>query len=129
MSTVEKATSLELASQILRTDIELPGALRYLTRQVRDIHAALRAIKGLYPTWFSHDPTVAGFAVSLGSSTVLIALRAVVSRYLPDLPTPFGFNPSRSSVRHPCEPFQQRPGRDPPQATLEDSTTQQSCCD
>ena len=43
--TVEEARSLASASESLRTDIELPGALRYLRRVVTAVHAALLTLR------------------------------------------------------------------------------------
>jgi hypothetical protein len=59
---VESAFSIEAACWDLRTEIELPGVLRYVTRLVRDIYRTLRIIKGLFPLYFSGPPTVNGFA-------------------------------------------------------------------
>jgi hypothetical protein len=117
---VEQARSLAAATEHLRTDIELPGALRYLSRLCRAIHSALGVVRGLEPERFAEvAPTVGDFAAVLGSDSVLMALRDQVSDYLPGLPTPLGFCPPRSSVDVTEWGLQHRVGRDPPLAILE----------
>ncbi len=111
---VEQAPSLAAASGYLRTDIELPGALRYLTRLLRDIHGALQSIKGLFPVRFACEPTLTEFATSLGTPSTLMSLRDIASRYLPELPAPLGFNPHSNSVHNDKSNLQHRVGRDPP---------------
>jgi len=118
---VEQAPSLAAAADGLRTEIELPGALRYLRRLCQAIHRALHIIRGLFPQRFvSVPPTVQGFVAELTDGpSVLMTLREQASRHLANLPTPFGFNPSRSNpVRSPlCR--QHRWGPDPPCAILD----------
>ena len=118
---VEAAPSRAAAADELRTEIELPGALRYLDRLCNAVHGALAAIRGLEPALFANlAPTLLAFATQLGTTPpVLIPLRSQVARYLPQLPTPFGFDPRR---RDPCAVLRrhpQRTGPDPPFATLD----------
>jgi hypothetical protein len=117
---VEQAPSRAAAAGQLRMDIELPGALRYLDRLCRSIHRTLAAIRGLEPLRFLEvTPTLRGFAVALGSDAVLVGLRALVARYLPQLPTPFGFAPQRFRWDATRQRRQHRMGPDPPVAVLE----------
>ena len=116
--TLEKAISIEAGCRDLRTEIELPGVLRFVTRLVRDIYRALRAIKGLFPLRFSGQPTVSGFSHHLDTRTVLMDLRSIASDLLPQLPTPVGFNPARDCTHTIKRPFQHRVGRDPPVAFI-----------
>jgi len=46
---VEQAASREAAADYLRTDIELPGALRWIRRRLQAVHTALILILGLFP--------------------------------------------------------------------------------
>jgi hypothetical protein len=117
--TVENAISIEAACRDLRTEIELPGVLRYVARLTRDITLALRAIKGLFPLRFSGEPTLSGFSQQLQTQTVLMDLRSIAADFLPQLPTPLGFNPSPHSTHTRQQPFQHRVGRDPPVAFIE----------
>jgi hypothetical protein len=94
--------------------------LRYLDRLCQAVHSVLAAIRGLEPVQFAEiAPTLQGFARVLGVGSVLVSLRGRVARYLPQLPTPFGFDPHRLSrdIAHPR--YQQRMGPDPPSAFLE----------
>ena len=118
----ESAPSMQAACRQLRTDIELPGALRYVTRLVRDIHLSLKAIKGLFPGRFIGAPTLHDFALQMPTPHVLMQLREIAGRYLPQLPTPLGFNPPPIAARHSVALSQQRMGHDPPLALIKDST-------
>ena len=117
--TLENAISIEAACRDLRTEIELPGVLRYVARLIRDIYRALVAIKGLFPLRFSGNPTLSDFSQQLQTQTVLMDLRSIASDFLTQLPTPIGFNPSRDSTHRIKHPFQHRVGRDPPVAFIE----------
>ncbi len=89
---VEQAPSRALAAEQLRTEIELPGALRYLDRLCASVHDALSVIRGLEPVRFAEvAPTLQAFAQVLGAGSILARLRGLVTRYLPHLPIPFGF--------------------------------------
>ena len=117
---VEQARSLAAAADDRRIDIELPGALRYLSRLCRVIHSALRIIRGLNPaTFLIAEPNLSDFSRVLGTDSVLTTLREYCARYLPQLPTPLGFNPSRINPASPSVGFQHRTGRDPPHAIVE----------
>jgi len=117
---VELAPSRVAAADQLRTEIELPGALRYLDRLCRAVHGALAAVRGLEPECFeSVSPTLMGFAAVLSAGSVLTPLRTVVARYLPQLPTPFGVDPHRSALDGTVRRHQHRMGPDPPAAILE----------
>lgn len=122
MCTAESAPSVEAACRQLRTDIELPGAMRYVTRLVRDIHCALKAIKGLFPEHFVGAPTLSDFALQTSTPHVLMQLRELSWRYLSRLPTPLGFNPPPICPQHSTALSQQWMGHDPPQALIKDST-------
>lgn len=119
---VEQAPSRTVAAERLRTEIELPGALRYLDRLRHSIHGALATLRGLEPVRFATlAPTLQAFAAALGTTCVLSGLRGMFARYLAQLPTPFGFNPHRrdpdTAIRHRQHPM----GPDPPTAILEAS--------
>ena len=89
---VEQAPSLEAACRDLRPAIELPGVLRW----VQAVHAALQALKGLWPERFPCVPTLAAFAVCLGGTEVLVALRPIGEPFLQNLSNPLGFHPRRT---------------------------------
>ena len=117
---VEQAPSRATATGQLRTEIELPGALRYLDRLCRAIHDTLTVIRGLQPERFGAlAPTLRAFAAGLGGGAVLVRLREWVARHLPQLPAPFGFDPHRRSLDAADRRRQHRMGPDPPSAFLE----------
>lgn len=118
--TLEQAPSRMAAAAQLRTEIELPGALRYLDRLCRVIHGTLNSLRGLYPMHFMNvTPTVQAFAAVLGGRSVLVRLRAIAARHLPYLPAPLGFAPHRDSPGIAVRRHQHRTGADPPWAIVE----------
>ena len=111
----EAAPTLEVASEIVRPDIELPGALRWLRRRVQLVHAVLAAAIGLLPGLLAGcKPTLASFRSALGTEGVLVLLRAEVAPQLAALPPPLGFGarPLRRTARPTA--LQQGTGKDPP---------------
>jgi hypothetical protein len=119
---VEQAPSRAAAAGQLRTEIELPGALRYLDRLCDSVHGVLSVIRGLDPVRFADvGPTLLAFAAVLGTDPVLVCLRGFVARYLPQLPTPFGFDPHRCNRNGADRRCQHQTGPDPPAVILEAS--------
>lgn len=117
---VEQARSLAAAAEELRTEIELPGALRYLSRLCRAVHATLNVVRGLDPQRFSQVlPTVVDFSHAMDSPQVLTVVREQFAHYLPQLPTPVGFNPPRKALNQSPVSFPHRTGRDPPTAIID----------
>lgn len=91
-----EAASLEAAYQVLSLGIELPGALRWMSRRVQAVHASLHLLKGLLPEHFATCPTtLTAFAQQLGIGEALGALRAIGAAVLQRLPAPLGFLPRR----------------------------------
>ena len=117
---VESAVSLAAAAMSRRQEIELPGALRYLSRVCKAVHKALNICRGLLPdTLASLPPTLHGFAALATKAEVLTSLRQRLARHLPQLPTPLGFNPSRNNPVARSSGLQHQTGRDPPCALLD----------
>ena len=72
--------------------VGLVCALRSIRRRVRAVRAALLAIATLMPERFTGvGPTLSAFREALGSSDVLVTLRALAERHLGALPVPLGF--------------------------------------
>lgn len=112
---VEAAPSLEAASETVRTDIVLPGALRWMRRRVRLVHAGLAAAIGLLPGLLAGcKPTVVSVRSTLGAESVLVFLRWAVPAHLAALPPPLGFGPRPLQRRPSSTAIQQGPGPDPP---------------
>ena len=113
----EQAPSLEGTCATLRLDIELPGALRWVARRVRAVHASLQVLKGLLPEVFGGcAATLTAFGERLGVSAVLVALRGIAEPLLARLPKPLGFHPrpQPGGGRHGAR--QHPVGADPPGA-------------
>lgn len=115
---VEDAPSLEAASETVRQDIVLPGALRWMRRRVRLVHAGLAAAIGLLPGLLAGcTPTVTSVRSALGAEFALVCLRGTVAPHLVALPPPLGFGP-RPLRRTPSPTIvQQGSGPDPPSGT------------
>ena len=115
---VEQAGGLEAACSILRLDIELPGALRWVRRRVQAIHMSLHVLLGLMPERLGGcEPRLEAFAECLGTASVLPLLRQLAAPYLPLLLTPLGFRPRSTRVGKPDSRDQHAMGPDPPPAS------------
>ena len=120
--TVEQAPSRSVAAEHVRTEIELPGALRYLDRLCHAVHDALVIIRGLDPPRFGGlAPTLMALATVLAGASVLMALREHACDYLPELRTPLGFNPPQHTAGTAVRRCQHPMGPDPPSAYLHPS--------
>ena len=114
----EAAPSQEAASEAIRLDIELPGALRWMRRRVRLVHAGLAAAIGLLPVLFAGcKPTVASFRSVIGAESALLYLRGTAASHLAALPPPLGFGPRPLRRRPKPTAIQQGTGPDPPPGT------------
>jgi hypothetical protein len=112
---VEQAPSQAAACAQLRLEIELPGVQRFVTRRVQAVQAALVVIKGLLPERFGAcAATLLAFALMLGVSEVLVALRGIAEPWLQELPRPLGFCPRRQPGGGRDRARQHRAGADPP---------------
>ena len=118
VAAVEEAPTREQASEVLRSDIELPGALRWLRRRVRLVHAGLAAAIGLLPTLLAgRKPTVMSVRSALGAEVALVRLRLELASHLGALPPPLGFGPRPARRRSSPTALQQETGPDPPAGT------------
>lgn len=112
---VERASSMEAAADGMRTDIELPGALRWIRRRVKATHRSLHLLKGLLPdplaAW---SPTVSAFRQGLAVDELLPRLREIADTHLPLLPPPLGFRPPPLAGGDPHSALQHDMGPDPP---------------
>lgn len=92
VATVDAARSVEAAADILRPDITLPSAVRWVRRRLTPIRRALLAIVTLMPDLFTGDVRLAAMRVALATPSALLALRRQVAPHLATLPTPLGFH-------------------------------------
>jgi len=97
---VETARSVEAAADILRPDITLSSAVRWVRRRLTPIRRALLAVVTLLPDLFAGDARLAAARLALATPAALVALRAHVAPHLTTLPPPLGFHP-RSVQRDP----------------------------
>ncbi len=118
VAAADAAPTQEAASEALRPDIELPGALRWLRRRTRLVHAGLAAAIGLLPGLLAGcKPTVTSVRLALGAEVALVCLRERVAPHLVALPPPLGFGPRPLRRRPSPAALQQEAGPDPPAGT------------
>lgn len=112
---VEQAKSLEAAADRLRLDIELPGAMRWIRRRVKYVHASLTIVLGLLPELFvGCPPSLTAFCQRLQTDFVLPTLREIAALQLGFLPPPLGLRPPCLSGGERKQGNQHRTGPDPP---------------
>jgi hypothetical protein len=110
-----ESVGVEGAAQSLRVDeIELPGALRWLRRRRRGLHAAVRALMTAMPGRLGTVPEVRAIRSVLGTRRALVALRKIGADHLHALPHPLGFCPPRATRSKSENPLQHVTGPDPP---------------
>jgi hypothetical protein len=97
VATVETARSVEAAADVLRPDITLPSAVRWVRRRLTPIRHALLAIVTLRPDLFTGDAQLTAVRLALATPSALVALRTHAAPHLTILPTPLGFH--RRSAR------------------------------
>lgn len=110
-----EARTQEAASEALRPKVELPGAVRWVRRRVRLVHASLAAVIGLLPGLLAGcEPTVTSLRSALGTEAALVRLRGLAAEHLRALPPPLGFGPRPARRRPRSTTIQHDPGPDPP---------------
>lgn len=114
--TAEAAPSLAKAADALRADpVELPGAIRWTRRRVRQVHTTLIILIGLLPEHFlGCAPTLGEFRSRLGCECALVQLRTVAADLLHCLPPPLGFRPRPRQGGAGGQTVQHPKGPDPP---------------
>jgi hypothetical protein len=118
VAVADAAPTRERASEALRPDIELPGALRWLRRRTQLVHAGLAAAIGLLPGLLAGcKPTVSSIRSALGAEVALVRLRLELTPHLGALPPPLGFGPRPLRRRPSPTALQQETGPDPPAGT------------
>jgi len=96
VATVETARSVEAAADVLRPDITLPSAVRWIRRRLTPIRAGLITVVTLCPGALAGDARLSAVRTALTTAAALVVLREHVADHLTALPTPLGFQPRRS---------------------------------
>ena len=92
VATVETARSVEAAADVLRPDITIASAVRWVRRRLMQIRRALLVIVTLLPDLFTGDARLAAVRLALATPFALVALRTHAAAQLTTLPTPLGFH-------------------------------------
>jgi hypothetical protein len=89
---VATSRSVEAAADVLRPDIELPSAVRWIRRRLTAVRASLVLVAGLLGVAIG-DATLAAFRAAWDTERVLATVRTHAASQLPRLPPPLGFGP------------------------------------
>ena len=115
VAVAEAAPAQEAASEGLRPNIELPGALRWLRRHKHLVRAGFAAVIGLLPELLAGcEPTVTSVRSALCAEVVLVCLRERAAQHLSALPPPLGFGPRPLRRKPSPTALQHEVGPDPP---------------
>jgi hypothetical protein len=93
VTVVEAARSVEAAADVLRPEITLASAVRWVRRRLTPVRRALLAVVTLLPDLFTSDARLPAVRRALATPSALVALRTHAAPHLTTLPTPLGFRP------------------------------------
>ena len=110
---VDAARSIEAAADVLRPDIVLPSAVRWVRRRLTLVRATLLAVVTLLPDLFGGSAQLGAVRTALDTDHALVTLRARAAALLPALPRPLGFVPHFRAPRAPGPPRPHGMGADP----------------
>jgi hypothetical protein len=111
---VEAARSIEAAADVLRPDIVLPSAVRWVRRRLTLVRATLVIVVTVLPTLAAGDARLRTVRAALATDDVLVTLRARAAPMLASFPRPLGFGPHHVPRVRPPERSQHDVGADPP---------------
>ena len=111
---VEGSASVEAAASVLRPDIDLPGAVRWVRRRLSGVRTGLLALLTLMPARMGTKAELRAVRAELSTERALVALREIGAAYLSRLVRPLGFCPPRSGQALGEERHQHKTGPDPP---------------
>ena len=110
---VDAAPSIEAAADVLRPDIVLPSAVRWVRRRLTLVRATLLAVVTLWPDLFRGNAHLGAVRLALDTDHALMTLRARAAPLLSSLPRPLGFAPHVRPRRARGMRRQHRMGADP----------------
>jgi hypothetical protein len=93
---VEESRSVEAAASVLRPDIDLPGAVRWVGLRKRGVQTALLALLTAMPGRLGTTPKVVAVRAELGTTRALVELREIGAPHLHSVRRPLGFQPPRA---------------------------------
>jgi len=88
---VDTASSIEAAADVLRPDIVLPSAVRWVRRRLTLVRVTLLAVVTLLPESFRGDAHLSAVRAALDTDHALVTLRTRAAAILSALPRPLGF--------------------------------------
>jgi hypothetical protein len=109
-----ESLGVEAAAQDLRTEIDLPGAMRWIRRRGDAIRRALLALITALPTRLGTIPRVQVVRAVLETDRALVALREIGADHLHALSYPLGFCRPRLPRADRDLVIQHETGPDPP---------------
>jgi hypothetical protein len=111
-----ESRGVEAAAQDLRTEIELPGVMRWIRRRRDAVRGALLALITALPGRLGTVPRVQAVRAVLESERALVSLREIGADHLHALSYPLGFCRPRRLRSERDLPTQHETGPDPPGA-------------
>lgn len=112
---LSESIGVEKAAGGLREDeVELPGALRWLRRRRRGVHAALLALITALPGQLGSVAKIDAVRSVLDVPRVLVTLREIGAAHLQTLPAPLGFDRRATLVAKRGSRFPHETGTDKP---------------
>jgi hypothetical protein len=105
---------IEAAAEDLRTEIDLPGAMRWIRRRRDAVRAALLALITALPGRLGTVPRVCAVQAVLETGRALVALREIGADRLQTLTYPLGFCRLHRRRAERDLPTQHETGPDPP---------------
>jgi hypothetical protein len=114
---VAAGSSIEKAAGEIRSDIELPGAVRWVRRRLGAVRMVLLALVTLMPGQLGSEPRLGAVRDVLGTKQALVRLREIGATHLGSLAPPVAFGPRPMRRWRGRRHSQQGTGPDPPRGS------------
>jgi len=109
-----ESRGIEAAAQDLRTEIDLPGAMRWIRRRRDAVRIGLLALITAMPGRLGTIPRIQALRVVIENERALVALREIGADHLQALSYPLGFCRPQKRRSERDFPTQHKTGPDPP---------------